>query len=384
MLAALGGAAGLAVAWITAQFMRGRSAQRRRMDRHLADRRPRARAVTAAIALGVGIVTGLVPALRASRPDLTRRSRAECVKAACTATRLALGADRRAGSAVDRAARRRGPLRPEPVEPPLARPRHAAGRACWSVSPRWPAIAAGDSAARATERARRARVFADALAQVRSSRASTTASLTIGLPFRSGLSAVPSRARLGQHPALRRWLAEHLRGDQRLLRERGHAAAERARVHAGRSGGERARGDRQRHHGAHALAEGRRHRPVPVHRSRGRTADHLRAQSWASSPTCTGSACGSSASMHYYVPFGQERGMGGTYLVVRPHGDPASAIPELRTMLQRMDATIAYRRRFHAADRHRPADPVRGARRERVRHDGHPRTRSSPRWGSTA
>ncbi len=42
------------------------------------------------------------------------------------------------------------------------------------------------------------------------------------------------------------------------------------------------------------------------------------------------------ASMQYYIPFGQERGFGGTSLLVRPRGDAASAIPELKKALMAM------------------------------------------------
>jgi len=39
------------------------------------------------------------------------------------------------------------------------------------------------------------------------------------------------------------------------------------------------------------------------------------------------------ASMQYYIPFGQERGFGGTVLLVRPRGDAAAAIPRLKKAL---------------------------------------------------
>jgi ABC-type antimicrobial peptide transport system permease subunit len=37
--------------------------------------------------------------------------------------------------------------------------------------------------------------------------------------------------------------------------------------------------------------------------------------------------------MQYYIPFGQERGFGGTVLLVRPRGDAESAIPRLKRAL---------------------------------------------------
>lgn len=47
-------------------------------------------------------------------------------------------------------------------------------------------------------------------------------------------------------------------------------------------------------------------------------------------------------SMHYYIPFGQERGFGGTQLIVRPAGDPTALIPALRTALMAVDASLLY------------------------------------------
>ena len=42
------------------------------------------------------------------------------------------------------------------------------------------------------------------------------------------------------------------------------------------------------------------------------------------------------ASMQYYVPLGQEQGIGGTSLLVRPRGDAEAAVPKLRQALLAM------------------------------------------------
>jgi ABC-type antimicrobial peptide transport system permease subunit len=46
--------------------------------------------------------------------------------------------------------------------------------------------------------------------------------------------------------------------------------------------------------------------------------------------------------MQYYVPFGQERGIGGTSLLARPRGDPAAAIEALRAEVRAIDPTLSF------------------------------------------
>lgn len=48
------------------------------------------------------------------------------------------------------------------------------------------------------------------------------------------------------------------------------------------------------------------------------------------------------AVMQYYVPYGQERGIGGTQIVVRPRGDAIAFIPELRHVLHTLDPGVRY------------------------------------------
>jgi ABC-type antimicrobial peptide transport system permease subunit len=47
-------------------------------------------------------------------------------------------------------------------------------------------------------------------------------------------------------------------------------------------------------------------------------------------------------SMHYYVPFGQERGIGGTQLLVRGRGEPLSLVSAVRRALLELDPSISY------------------------------------------
>ena len=121
MLAALGGTAGLAVAWITGQLMRTVLLADVEWTSSPVD--GRVLAVSALIALSVGIVVGLVPALRSSRPDLTTALKSGIREGGAQAARGAHGG---AGRALDRVACRRWIVRPKPVEYSGTRSRHSA------------------------------------------------------------------------------------------------------------------------------------------------------------------------------------------------------------------------------------------------------------------
>lgn len=46
--------------------------------------------------------------------------------------------------------------------------------------------------------------------------------------------------------------------------------------------------------------------------------------------------------MQYYVPFGQERGIGGTTLLVRPRGDARATITAMRDEMRAVDPTLGF------------------------------------------
>jgi uncharacterized membrane protein len=46
--------------------------------------------------------------------------------------------------------------------------------------------------------------------------------------------------------------------------------------------------------------------------------------------------------MHYYVPLGQERGFGGTALLVRPLGDPIASIPTIRAAVTSVAPSVTF------------------------------------------
>ena len=182
MLAALGGAAGLAVAWLTAQFMRGVLLSDVEWISS-PDGRPRARCDGRDRARR-GHHTGLVPALRASRPDLTASLKTGVreggmqgarLRATLSVAQAALSIVLLAGAGLF--VKSLSSLRSLDLGMQPAR--------MLVVSPRWPAIAPGDSAARASERARR-----DAFSPMHSRRyAGFPASSRVvddRAPFRSG------------------------------------------------------------------------------------------------------------------------------------------------------------------------------------------------------
>jgi predicted permease len=58
--------------------------------------------------------------------------------------------------------------------------------------------------------------------------------------------------------------------------------------------------------------------------------------------------------MQYYVPFGQERQIGGTTLLARPRGDPAAAIESLRAEVRAIDPTLSF---IHVSTLQESIDP---------------------------
>ncbi|MFI5233490.1 MAG: ADOP family duplicated permease [Gemmatimonadales bacterium] len=338
MLAALGGAGGLAVAWVTAQLVRTVLLTNVEWTDAAID--GRVLAVSAAIALGVGIITGLVPALRASRPDLTASlksgvrdggSHGMRLRGALTVAQAALSIVLLAGAGL--------------FVKSLMNVRHLdlgmQPDRMLVAGPRWASIAIPDSAGQATERARRAALMQEALEKARQLPGVEHAALTIGLPFRSGFSgrvrvtgwdSIPHS--LGPEPGLSAVSGDYFEtAGTRLIRGRTFTAAD----HAGTE-------------------------PVSI------VSDLMAKTLWPKGDAIgkciyTGKTSDSLTdcarvvgivadvhrfqlqerpAMHYYLPFGQEHGIGGTELVVRPHGEAASAIPMVRKLFRQLDPTVTY------------------------------------------
>ena len=185
MLAALGGFAGLVVAWVIGQLMRSVLLADIEWTSSPVD--GRVMAVSAIIAIGVGIIVGLIPAWGSSRADLTsslksgiregggqgmRLRTALAIAQAALSIVLLAGAGLFVRSLSNIRALDLG-IQPDRM---------------LIVSPRWPAIAPQDSAAQAAESARRERVLVDAMERIRQMPRVERAALSIGLPFQSGYS----------------------------------------------------------------------------------------------------------------------------------------------------------------------------------------------------
>ncbi len=338
LLAMLGGVAGLAVAWITAQLVRTVLLTNVEWTDPPID--GRVLAVSAAIALSVGIITGLVPALRASRPDLTsslktgvrdggahgaRLRSALTVAQAALSVVLLIGAGLFVKSLTNVRSLDLG-MQPDRM---------------LIASPRWSAIAPADSAGQAAERARRTALMQEALEKARQLPGVEHAALSIGLPFQSGFSgnvratgwdSIP--ASLGPEPGVSAVSADYfVTAGTRLISGRTFTAADRAGTERVSIVGDLMarllwpKGDAI---GKCIYAGKTNDSLTDCARVVGIVADVHRFR------------LKEKPSMHYYLPFGQERGIGGTTLVIRPHAEAASAIPIVRKLFQQLDPSITY------------------------------------------
>lgn len=338
LLAVLAGAAGVAVAWVTGGVVRTVLLTGIEWSSPPVD--VRMLAVSALIALAVGVVIGVVPAIRASRADLGSAlksgvreggARGMRLRAGLTVAQAALSVVLLAGAGffVRSLARVRAmDLGIQPDRMLL-------------VQPRWPGISATDSAQRAAETRRREAIPVEALERVRQMPGVERATVAIGLPFRSsysqfvrvdGLDSIPKLP--GGYPQISAVASDYFAtAGTKLIRGRLFTAADRA-------GSERVTIVSE--HMAKVLWPGRdpigeclyagerRELVKDCTRVVGIVADvhRFRLQE------ATG--------MHYYVPLGQETGIGGTALVIRPRADAPNVAQDLRRLMQQLDPTISF------------------------------------------
>jgi predicted permease len=338
MLATLGGAAGLAVAWITAQLVRTVLLTNVEWTDPPID--GRVLAVSATIALGVGIITGLVPALRASRPDLTASLKSGVrdgglqgmrLRSALTVAQAALSIVLLAGAGL--------------FVKSLMNVRHLdlgmQPDRMLVTSPRWPSIADRDSAGQATERARRAEVMRESLDKARQLPGIEHAALAIGLPFRSGFSqrlratgwdSIPQS--LGPEPGVSAVSGDYFEtAGTRLVAGRTFTAAD----HAGSERVSIVSDLMARTLWPKGDAIGK---CIYTGKTSGSLTDCARIVGVVADVHRFGLK--EQPAMHYYLPFGQERGIGGIELVMRPRGEAASAIPLARKLFQQLDPSAIY------------------------------------------
>jgi predicted permease len=339
VLTILGGAAGLAVAWVTGQLMR--AVLLRDVEWSSSPVDGRVLAVSAIIALGAGIIVGLVPALQSSRLDLTSALKSGVregggqrmrLRAALTIAQAALSVVLLAGAGLFVRSLSNIRALDLGIQP----------QRMLIVSPRWPAIATQDSATREAESARRDRVLVDAISRIRQMPRVEHAALSIGLPFRSSLSRPIRVTGFDTIPALAGGYPEISAVDSdyfatvatRALRGRTFTSADRPEsepvaIVSDLMG-------KTLWPGRNPIGEciyvgAKREELTTCLRIVGIVADVHRFRLKEKTGT------------HYYIPMGQERGIGGGMnLIVRPRADAPSVIPDIRRLLQAMDPTIQY------------------------------------------
>jgi predicted permease len=294
---------------------------------------------SAASAIVLGLITGLVPAWRASRPNVTSDLKSGVregggahagLRGGLTVAQAALSAALLVGAGlfVRSLERVRGldlGIQPDRVLVAFVR---------------WPRLGAGASEAeRAAETARRRGVFARALERVRSLPGVEQASLAAGLPFQMSFQQpvrVPgwdSLPRLGTGAPLISAVSSGYfeTVGTRIVRGRAFTPSDRAASEPITIVNETM---------AQTLWPGRdpigqcfywgEEDDVPCSRIVGIAADTRRFR------------LREEAGMQYYVPFGQERGFGGTALLVRPAAAPGAVIPGVRRAVTEVDASVSY------------------------------------------
>jgi predicted permease len=339
LLAGLGAAAGLAVAWATSLLLRKVLIPGVEWPSGPVDLR--VLGVSVAIAVAVGLVTGLGPALRASRPDLTASLKAGArdgggqtsrLRAALTVSQAALSLVLLTGAGLFV----RSLMQVRAIDLGFQPDRVLV------VQVRYPTAARIGDASSAGEVQRRRSVYVEAMRRARQLSVVEHTSLSVGLPFQSsfgqylripGWDSIPEFKAPG--PSISAVAPDYFETvGARLLEGRTFTAVD-------RDGSE----------------------PVAiVSRAMARTfwhRDHVVGEClyWSTSrdslTTCSrivGVVADAHAwglrelpALNYYIPFGQERGMGGTALLVRPTpGHEAEANRDVRALLLSIDPSISF------------------------------------------
>ena len=351
ILATLGGIAGLAVAWVTAQMMRSVLLPNVEWVSPPVDMR--VLLVSAAMALTVGVVVGLVPAIRASRPDLSVALKSGVrdgggqgmrFRGVLTVAQAALSIVLLVGAGLFVRSLWRVRALDLGIQPDKV----------LVVAPRWPRIVTPDSAARRIEDARRADVYPRALERIRHLAEVEHASLTVGTPFQTsfgqslrvpGWDSIPRLK--GGGPYVSAVTSDYFETvGTRVLRGRAFTAADRA--------------------GSEPVALVNETMAKTLWPGRDPIGGCLFTGDVRKSATACARIVGivgdarrfglrEEPAMHYYLPFGQETGIGGTSLLIRPRrGTPASLVSTARQVLEAVDPSISY---IHAQTLQESLDP---------------------------
>lgn len=339
MLAFAGGAAGLVVAYGTALLMRRVLLPGVEWPSAPVD--GRVLAVSLAIALAVGVLTGLVPALRASRPDLTaalkagtRESggRASRLRGVLTVSQAALSLVLLVGAGLFVRSLLRVHATDLGIQPDRV----------MVVSLRYPTSASIDNPKDAGEVARRTAVLRELMARARTVPSVEAASLTIGLSFQSsyglelrvpGWDSIPTLAGGGANISAV--------SDGYFATVGTRILSGRVFTPADREGSEPVAIVSQTM--ASTLWRGK--NPIGDCLYWGETKQELNVCSRIVGVVADARSfeLREGASMHYYVPLGQERGMGGSSLLVRPkRGMEKETIAALRPLILDADPSISF------------------------------------------
>jgi predicted permease len=333
-LAIAGSTAGLAVAWVMATLMR--NVLLPGLEWPSAPVNMRVLGVSLVIACGVGLLTGMLPALRASRPDLTASlksgvreggGQSSRLRGALTIVQAALSIVLLVGAGLFVRSLGRIHAIDLGIEPDRI----------VVVQVRYPT-----SIDAAGERERRTQVLQDAMLRARSLPSVEHSTLTIGLPFQSSFE-----------------LYVRVEGWDSLPRLEGGGAS----IRAVADGYFNTVGTSVLEGRAFTLNDRDGSEPVAiVNRTMATTLWPRRSPLgeciyWGGSQdsltTCSrivgvaadahSFALREGAQMTYYVPFGQERGMGGTSLLVRPKsGRTSESIAAIRMLMLELDPAITF------------------------------------------
>ncbi|HEX9580812.1 MAG TPA: ABC transporter permease [Gemmatimonadales bacterium] len=334
LLALAGSAAGIIVASLISLLVRQTLLTNIEWTRSPVD--SRVLLLSAGLAVVTGVLVGIVPALQATRLDVAtglkagvregggQRSR---LRAALTVAQAALSVVLLVGAGLFVKSLRNAGSLDLGIQPDRA----------LTVSVRWPSLGRfASDAARERERAQRMDFWWRAVDRMRALPGVEHASLAVGTPFRSSFTVnlrIPGRDSvprlMGRSPSISAVTSAYFATvGTPLLRGRDFTPADGA-------GSERVAivsdvmaqtvWPGQEPIGACLIVES-----LPCARIVGVVADARRFR------------LREDPHMHYYVPLGQEAGMGGTVLLVRPTGDPEAFSSTVRRELLAMDPEMGY------------------------------------------
>ena len=339
LLALAGGAAGLAVAWGTAMLMRRILLPGLEWPSAPVD--ARVLGVSLLLALAVGVLTGLVPALRASRPDLTVAlksgtreggGRTARLRSALTIAQAALSLVLLVGAGLFV----RSLLRVRAIDLGLQPDRVLV------VQLRYPTDARIDDPGAAGEVLRRTTVLRDVMVRARAVPSVEAASLTVGLSFQSsfgvdlrvpGWDSIPTLEGGGANISA---VADDYFATvgTRIVSGRGFTPADRRASEPVAIVSQTM---------ANTLWRGKSPIGDCLYWGESRKDLNVCSRIVGIAADAHSFELREGPSMHYYIPLGQERGIGGTSLLVRPRrGAEQETIAALRPLILDADPSISF------------------------------------------